>query len=336
MSPEPIVAGLLCAVLALYVLTGGADFGGGLWDLLARGPRQIRQRRAIAIAIGPIWEANHVWLIVAIVITFVCFPASFAAIGTALHVPLSLMLIGIVIRGTSFVFRSYDSRDFEVQRRWSFLFASASACTPVLLGVVVGSIASGKIVVEKGQVVGGFFHAWIQPFPWAVGLLTLAIFAFLAAVYMTVKTHDDVELQEDFRRNGLFAAGAVFCLAWFAFFLSKSGAPTVWNGLWDAPLSIPFQVWVGTIGIGCIGSLYFRWYIWARRLAAFQVLLVIAGWAFSQWPYVVPPNLTVFDAAPPNVLWLVIAVLLTGALPLIPAYAWLLYVFRDGSDSSSH
>jgi len=107
MGPEHGVALVLGTALVLYTLTGGADFGGGLWDLLARGPRQIQQRRAIALAIGPIWEANHVWLILALVLTFVCFPLAFAAISTALHIPLVILLIGIVARGAAFVFRAY-------------------------------------------------------------------------------------------------------------------------------------------------------------------------------------------------------------------------------------
>src|SRR5271154_4221644 len=121
---EHTVAGALVASLIFYVLTGGADFGGGVFDLLARGPRAEAKRALIARAIGPIWEANHVWLILALVILFTGFPRALAAIATTLHGPLTLMLFGIVLRGTAFIFRTYDAGS---ERRWARAFAIASA-----------------------------------------------------------------------------------------------------------------------------------------------------------------------------------------------------------------
>lgn len=328
MSPEPLVALVLCALLVAYVLTGGADFGGGLWDLLATGPRRTAQRKAIAGAIASIWEANHVWLIVALVVTFVVFPKAYALIGTALHVPVTLLLVGIVLRGSAFVFRAYDSRRDIVQRRWSAVFASASVVSPVMLGIVVGAIASGRVRLVDGVPVGGWFAPWLAPFPIVTGLLTLAIVGFLAAVYLTLETRHDRDLQEDFRRRGLGAAAAVFVLAWAAFFLSRTGAPRLWQGLWESPWAWPFQAMVALVGAGAVGSLWVREFRLARDLSAAQVALVVCGWAASQWPYVVPPDLTVADAAPDNVSWTVLAVLAIGAGPLVAAYVTLMRVFR--------
>src|SRR5437764_5309144 len=140
--PE-MLAAVMVVSLNAYVLTGGADFGGGVWDLLASGPRRAAQRELIASQIGPIWEANHVWLILVVVVLFTAFPAAFATLGVVLHVPLSLLLIGIVLRGSSFVFRSYGARDDATQQRWGRVFAMASVITPILLGIVVGAVASG-------------------------------------------------------------------------------------------------------------------------------------------------------------------------------------------------
>lgn len=329
-QPEPIVAVVLAAVLVVYVLTGGADYGGGVWDLVASGPRRVPQRRAIANAIGPIWEANHVWLVAALVITFVAFPRAFAAIGTALHVPITILLVGIVLRGSAFVFRAYDVRRDEVQTRWSLLFAGASTFTPVLLGVVIGAIASGRVRVVDGVVEGGFVRPWLAPFPVAVGFLALAIFAFLAAVYLTLDTSDDRDLQEDFRRRGLAAAGAVFVLAWVSFGLARAGAPEVWHGLWASSWAIPFQVTVGACGVSCIAALWARRYRLAQLLAAAQVALVVSGWTASQWPYTVPPLLTVDDAAPDRVLWTMLAVAAVGSPPLLALYAGMMWVFKGG------
>ena len=328
MTETVAVAVVLCAALSGYVLTGGADFGGGVWDLLATGPRRVRQRRAIATAIGPIWEANHVWLILALVLLFVVFPKAYATVAVALHVPLVALLVGVVLRGAAFVFRAYDSRRDEVQARWSVVFAIGSVSSPVLLGIVVGAIASGRVQLVDGVPVGGWITPWLQPFPVVVGLLTLAIFAFLAAVYLTLDTHDDREVQEDFRLRGLGAAAAVFTLAWAAFFLARAGAPRLWEGLWTSAWAIPFQLAVAGVGLGAIGALWARRYRWARDLGALQVVLVVGGWAASQWPYVIPPDLTVADAAPVRVVRTVLWVLAVGAGPLLAAYGTLLWVFR--------
>jgi cytochrome d ubiquinol oxidase subunit II len=140
-----VAAWVIVVALNAYVLFGGADFGGGVWDLLASGPRRRRQQELVANAIGPIWEANHVWLIVAVVMLFVCFPAAFAAFGTVLHIPLSLMLIGIVLRGSAFVFRSYSYGPRSEQRRWGQIFAVSSLITPAVLGMCVGAVVSGNV-----------------------------------------------------------------------------------------------------------------------------------------------------------------------------------------------
>ena len=139
-------------------------------------------------------------LILVIVILFTAFPPAFAAIATALHIPITLLLIGIVLRGTAFTFRTYDVQRDDVQRRWSLVFSIASIITPILLGTILGAIASGTIRIENGTVTSGFFESWLAPFPIAVGFFALALFAFLAAVYLTLETHER-ELQEDFRRR---------------------------------------------------------------------------------------------------------------------------------------
>jgi len=168
MGPELILAGALMAALVLYALGGGADFGGGVWDLLASGPRAGAQRQAIERAIGPIWEANHVWLILAIVLTFSCFPPVFARLGIVLHIPLTLMLVGIVLRGSAFTFRTYDDQHDAVQRRWGRIFAGASLVTPVLLGVCIGAVASGRAgpVPAHGAFVDRFVAPWLTIVRW--------------------------------------------------------------------------------------------------------------------------------------------------------------------------
>jgi len=160
------VCGALLVALTVYVLTGGADYGGGVWDLLASGPRAAAQRELIERAIGPIWEADHVWLILVVVILFDAFPPAFAAIMTAMHIPLTLMLVGIVLRGSAFSFRSYGGGRERTQIRWERMFSIASLVTPMLLGVIIGAIASGRIPKDPRDF-GDFVWPWMTPFCFA-------------------------------------------------------------------------------------------------------------------------------------------------------------------------
>src|SRR5271167_2088334 len=139
------VSGVLLISLTIYVLTAGADYGGGVWDLFAGGPRAYLQRDLIERAIGPIWEADHVWLILVIVILFTAFPPAFSAIMIGLHVPLTLMLVGVVMRGSAFSFRSYGGGGDLAEREWGRVFAIASIVTPLLLGIIIGAIAAGRV-----------------------------------------------------------------------------------------------------------------------------------------------------------------------------------------------
>jgi len=326
---ETIIAGVMVAALVFYALLGGADYGGGVWDLLAFGKRAKRQRELIAEAIGPVWEANHVWLILVIVILFTAFPVAFAAIATALHIPLTLLLIGIILRGTAFTFRTYDIQRDNVQRRWSLVFSIASIITPVLLGVTVGAISSGRIRVQNGLVTTGYFDSWLAPFPFAVGFFALALFAFLAAVYLTLET-DEKDLQEDFRRRALLSGIAVGVLALAVFLLAEMGAPTVRAGISRSSWALALHFLTAVSAIGTFYALWTRKYKRARVFAAAQVALILLGWALAQFPYLVEPDITVYSAAAPRItLRLLLVALVAGAILLFPSYYYLFRIFKS-------
>jgi cytochrome d ubiquinol oxidase subunit II len=334
-SLEVILAGSMLVSLTFYALMGGADYGGGMWDLLASGPRAKDQRELIAEAIGPIWEANHVWLILVVVLLFTCFPPAFSAIATALHIPLTLMLIGIVLRGSAFTFRTYDYRQDQAQRRWGRIFAVASLITPVLLGVTVGSIASGRIQVGAADVATVFVRPWLAPFPFAVGFFALALFAFLAAVYLTLET-DDHQLREDFRKRALGAAAAVGLMALVVFLLSDTGAPQIRRDLSESWWTWPLQAATGAMASGAIYALWSYRFRLARFCAAGQVTLILWGWALAQYPYLVEPDISIYNAAAPAAtLRLVLIALLAGVLLLLPSFYYLFRVFKGGPVSGT-
>lgn len=325
---ERLVETAIWGCLLIYALSGGADFGGGVWDLLASGPRAPRQRAVVAAAIAPIWEANHVWLIIVIVLLFTAFPAVFAAAATALHVPLTVMLVGIVLRGSAFVFRAYSRPEEAAYRRWSLVFASASVVTPVMAGVCVGAAVSGSIRVVDGTMTSGFWKPWLAPFPFAVGLFTLALFAFLAAVYLIHEAPDE-PLKADFRRRALAAGLVVGALAWLCLALAEAGAPQIHRGLSGRWWSLPFQAATGAAAIGALAALYRRSDRWSRALAVVQVALVLLGWALAQYPYALVPDLTLrATAAPASVLKPVLIVLAAGGALIVPAFVWLYAIFK--------
>jgi cytochrome d ubiquinol oxidase subunit II len=331
--PELALPDILAALLALslnaYVLFGGADFGGGVWDLLASGPRRERQREVIAHAIGPIWEANHVWLILAIVLTFTCFAPVYARLGTILHIPLTLMLVGIVLRGSAFTFRTYDTRGDAAQRHWGRIFASASVITPILLGVSIGAVASGRVrTVDSASFVQQFVQPWLTPFALSVGLLALALFAFLAAVFLTLETHDP-ELCEDFRRRALGAGVTVFFVSGLVLLLSQDAAPLVRTGLMASPWALPLHLATGLSAVVVLGALWFRRFRLARLVVGLQVSLIFWGWALAQYPLLVPPDLTITSAAAPeSTLRLVLIGLAVGGAVVLPSLWYLFHVFK--------
>jgi cytochrome bd ubiquinol oxidase subunit II len=328
------LAAVMLAALNAYVLLGGADFGGGVWDLLAAGARRERQRALIAHAIGPIWEANHVWLIFVVVLLFTCFPPAFAAIGTELHVPLTLTLVGIVLRGSAFTFRTYDSQADDVQRRWGLVFSLSSVFTPITLGICVGAIASGAVARAGGVPASAGFAArfvapWATPFILGVGAFTLALFAFLAAVYLTVEAEADAEVQEDFRRRAIGAGLAVFASAGLTLALARSGAPSLMPGITATPAAILLQLATGVAAVTAFAALLQRRFRAARLAAGAQVSLILWGWALAQAPWIIPPTLSLHEAAAPAItlrltLWAVGA----GALVLVPSLAYLFRIFK--------
>jgi len=335
MSPELLLAGVILAALVIYSLSGGADFGGGVWDLFATGPRAREQRETIAKAIGPIWEANHVWLIFVIVMLFSCFPKAYSTIGTALHIPLTIMLFGIILRGTAFVFRTYDSQRDAVHRRWSLVFSVSSVVTPLMLGICLGAAASGQIRHgADGRVETDFVSSWLAPFPIAVGCFSVAVFAFLAAVYLTNET-DDPALQDDFRLRAFGATAAVTVLAWVCFFLAGEGAPRIQEGLSSGGQALVFQGVTGLIGIAIVWALYRRRFPAARLLAMTQVFMLIVGVGAAQFPYIVAPDITFWNAAAPrSVLVIILGAIAIGGGPLLLAYAYLLKVFKQNPEHS--
>jgi cytochrome d ubiquinol oxidase subunit II len=330
-----LTAGCILGSLVLYALFGGADFGGGVWDLLARGPRAADRRRLTAGAIGPVWETNHIWLIAAIVILFTAFPRAFAVVCTALFVPLTIVLAGIVLRGAAFSFHAYRLHEDRSAGRWGVVFASASLVTPVFLGIVCGAISSGRIRATEPLAFTGDATSWLSLFPISVGFLALASFAFLAAVYLILETKDP-GLREELRRDALRSAAVLVLLSGLTLALAAVDAKEFFRSLTGRPWSIPLVAAEGVAIAGAITFLARRRYPLARACAAAQVSLLLVGWGMAQYPYLVRPDITVFSAAAsPWTLRFLLGALAAGAALLFPAIFFLFRVFKWEAISGS-
>ncbi len=326
MIATDLLGAVMLLAVVVYAVLGGADFGGGILDLLASGPRRAEQRAAIERAIGPIWEANHVWLVLVVVLLFTGFPPAFGAISTALFGPLVLLLVGIVLRGAALTFRTYDRPDGPTTERWSLVFSVSSVLAPAMLGVVVGALASGRLPAGPGPAAWGFERS-LSSFTIATGVLACAAFAFLAATYLTVETEGD--LREDFRRRAVAASLSLFVAAAAAAVLSARDAPVVFHGLTSRPWSAPLHVATGACALLALGALHTGRFRIARPAAALQVALIVLGWGASQYPYLVVPGVTLASASAPRATQVaVLGALAVGALTLVPSL-WLLFrVFK--------
>jgi len=316
--------GLVVVVgLTAYAVLGGADFGAGVWDLLAR---RRAQRDLLARAMGPVWEANHVWLIFVVITLFSGFPAAFAALSTALLGPLSLALLGIVLRGAAFVFRQYGAPDGGRPVRgtaaWGRVFAASSVITPFALGAAAGALSTGRVSPSGG----GVWRPFVAPLPLLAGGLAVACCAYLAAVYLArdAERIGDASLVRDFRRRAIAAAVVAGALAVAALpvlppqlagRLTTVGAPAV-------GLSV-------LAGVAALVLLWRRHLSTARVAAATAVATLLWGWVAALYPWVIPGRLSLGDAAaPPTIAGPVLAVLLAGLTIVLPCYVLLIRTLR--------
>ncbi|THJ72639.1 cytochrome d ubiquinol oxidase subunit II [Candidatus Frankia alpina] len=281
--------------LTAYALLGGADFGGGVWDLLARGRDARAQRKLISNAIGPVWEANHVWLVFIVVALFSGFPPAYGVVGSSLEVPLSAALVGIVLRGAAYVYRAYGAGAAGPDHWWGHVFAVSSTITPFALGVAGAALATGDMSPDDP------FAPVRSSFGLVCGLFAVAATAFLAAVYLckdAAASPVTEHLVPDFRRRA--AGGAVVCgiLALILLPLFWDQAPVVAHRFADRSLLLVVLSAVG--GIGALVALARNQFVAARLAAGLAVAAMLWGWAVAQYPDLIVGQVTVDDAAAPS------------------------------------
>jgi cytochrome d ubiquinol oxidase subunit II len=308
----------------MYAVFGGADFGGGIWTALASGPRTREQRDSLFHAIGPVWETNHVWLIFVVVTLFTVFPKGFAALFTALLVPLVISLIGINFRGAAFAFRHFGRQTGEHIPFMAGIFAVSSILTPFALGMAVTAIATEKIVFINGLIKAEPWF-WVGPFTLVGGLAGMAICAYLAPIYMAVRTEG--KLRRDFRQRGMIAGLVLGILTTVEIPVAMVDAPLFAGRLLASP-AVFFVILAVIFGITTEILLWRCRFLCAQIAAAGTVTLTITGFAAAMYPDLLIGQLTLAAAAAPTAtLRAYFLVLLIGIIILVPSLLFLYWTF---------
>jgi cytochrome d ubiquinol oxidase subunit II len=314
MTPVLLAVAVAGIAMSLYAVLGGADFGGGVWDLLATGPRRAEQRAAITAAIGPVWEANHVWLIFVIVTSFTCFPAAYSDVEIGLYAPLSFALVGIVLRGAAFVFRNYAQDAPFLARTLTIVFGVASLLAPFFLGDALGALATGS-------------YAWTSPFALAVGLFAVTICAQIAAVFI-IKEIAESALRSDFRTRAIRATIAVWITGAIPVAIAAMREPAIIGELLH-PVALAAVGIALIAGLAVIACVIAHRATLARAAVAIEAVAVLGGWFSGQAPALVPGKYTFTSAAASDAM--LIAFLIAsacGAVLLIPSLVLLFRVFK--------
>ena len=329
MTAANAVAAVLVLGLTMYAIFGGADFGAGLWSLLAGGGESGRRpRELIDWAVGPVWEANHVWLIFVLVVLWTGFPSAFEAIFSTLFIPLSLAAFGIVLRGAGFAFQ-HTARRARGRALATAVFGASSVLTPFFLGTVVGAIAGGRVPV--GNAAGDAVTSWLNPLSLVTGALFVATGAYLASVFLVsdARRAGTPDLERYFTNRALVTAAVTGALAAVGLTALHADARTVFDGLENDGL--PLVLLSVVCGVAVLALLRRGARRGARPLAAGAVAAVIWGWAVAQHPYLLPPSLTISDAAATHATLTAVLIVFAVAVALVLPALGLLFtlVQRD-------
>jgi cytochrome d ubiquinol oxidase subunit II len=319
------VAVVLFFGVTAYAVFAGADFGAGFWDLVSGGAeRGAKPRALVDHSIGPVWEANHVWLIFCFVVLWTGFSVAYSAITLTLFVPLTLAALGIVLRGSGFAFRKSVVVTRQ-QRLYGATFAASSVLVPYCMGAVAGAIASGH--VPAGGKAGDPWSSWVNPTSILGGVLAVAVCAYLASVYLVADAQrlEQPDMVEYFRRRAIVAAVAAGLVAFVGIFVLHSDAPYIFHGLTSRAL--PLVILSAICGFTSLALLLRGVAGLARPFAIAAVATVVIGWGVAQWPYILPTTLKIKDAAAPNAtLETILFVFVLAALLILPSLAWLYYL----------
>jgi len=338
MIMQYVVIAYLWLAILLYLVLGGADFGAGIIELVTTSRNKPGVRKTLYQAIGPVWEANHMWLVIAIVILFAGFPEIYSQISIHLHIPLLIMLMGIIARGTAFAFRHYDAVQDDMQHWYNHIFVSSSFITPLFLGIIAGSTFSGKINLEADGFLSAYVFSWLNWFSVTVGLFTVALCGYLASVYLIGEANSEqdkrrfIRTAKEMNIASVIFGGLVFLAA------AIDGVPLV-QWVFGDPVGLG-SVIAATLSLGLLWSSLRRGKLNAPRFhAGFQAAMILLAANYARFPdFIIVKggnNFSLFDhIAPANVIAALGVALLIGSVLILPALFYLFYSFENKRSGS--
>ena len=314
----------ILAGMAAYTVLAGADFGAGLWTMLAFGPDGHRVRDQARHAMGPVWEANHVWLIFVLVVAWTAYPVAYGSITSTLAAPLLIAAIGIIFRGAAYALRGVADSS-RAARAAENLFAVSSVLTPFALGTAVGAIAVGRVPV--GNAAGNLVTSWLSPAPVLVGALAVVFSGYLAAVFLAADSerYAEASLAAVFRRRALLAGAVSGGLALAGLLVMRGSGLDLTRGAALALVCVS-----GVAGLATLALCWASRFGLARLTAALAVAAVVVGWAAAQAPRFLPGMTVTQAAAGDSTLVALVIAVGCGLVVLIPSLALLFTLFLRG------
>ena len=327
-----IVIIFLLVSVYLYCLLGGADFGAGIVELTARGDSKERTKNLVSESMAPIWEANHMWLVITVVILFNAFPAIYTRVSISLYIPLILLLIGIVFRGTAFTFRHYDAIKDESQKVYSKIFSYSSLIVTFFFGLVIGALISGKIIINPVNFYEGYIIPWLNIFSISVGIFLCTLFSFIASVYL-IGDSTEKSVREEFITKAKHTTVAMVLSGALVFIASYIENVDLVTQFFSHPVSITLII-LATIGLPALWITLGKGLIWfSRIIAGAQLLFILGGFYAIYFPTIVKikngESLTLFNSAAPDITLNYLGwALIIGSFIIFPSLFYLLDIFK--------
>lgn len=328
------VAFFLAVSLLFYALFAGADFGAGILESFVGSHRRAEQKKIIDKAIGPVWEANHVWLILAVVILFVGFPKAYSALSVTFHVPLTIMLLGIILRGCAFTFRHYDAKVDYTRKYYTLIFIVSSYLTPIMLGNVAGAMLLGRTAPLEDGFLAAFIHPWFNYFSFSVGIFTCVLFAFLAAIYLIGETSDP-EIQKLFIRKAKIINAVAIITGGLVFIAAEISGLALKLAFFMHPVSLVSMLLATVLLLPLWLLIFYRYFKSARLIVAMQVGFILIGWFGLQFPTIMNTfhgAYTIYNiAAPKPTLEFLLYALIGGSAVIFPSLIYLFKIFKSST-----
>ncbi len=325
----------LGASIVLYTILGGADFGAGIIEIFSAKQKAEHIENLVYKAMGPVWEANHMWAVLAVVILFNGFPAFYAELSILLHIPLTLMLIGMILRGCAFTFRHYDAKLGESARLYSFIFRYSSLLTTFFIGIIIGALARGGFMKPDSgasywQI---YWQPWLNPFCITVGMFFIVLFGYLASAFFVGEDVDAtmkayfIRWTRRFNSLAIITGLGVFIVSHF------SGVSLVTRFLNNlTSLSCLFLATLLELPIWLGISSSKKWLM--RAILGAQMCAIVFGWVSLGFPDFIRYNdgdvLSILDSqATSSTQFFLVLALVGGGAIILPALVYLLWVFKE-------